>query len=134
MWTTDHSVETDVSADAIWRAWADVDGWPRWNADIERIELRGPFDTGGTIAMTPRGQETVELTIAEAVDGERFVDEADVGGTVVRTMHRIEPLGNGRSRVTYRLEATGPAEAEIGPAVSSDFDDTLAALVDYARG
>jgi uncharacterized protein YndB with AHSA1/START domain len=132
MWMTEQSVETTVSPDAIWRAWADVERWPEWNADIERIELRGPFRTGSVVAMTPHGQETVELRIAQAVEGEAFVDEADVDGTVVRTVHQIELLGDGRSRVVYRLEATGPAAEEIGPAVSTDFGDTLAALVDYA--
>src|SRR5947209_5731486 len=57
MWTTEHSIEASVDAQAIWRAWADVPGWPKWNGDIEHVELTGPFATGSTIAMTPRGQD-----------------------------------------------------------------------------
>jgi uncharacterized protein YndB with AHSA1/START domain len=132
MWASEQSVETTVAPEAIWRAWADVERWPEWNADIERIALHGPFATGSRIAMTPYGQETVELRIAEAVPGEQFVDEADVGGTVVRTTHRIERLDRDRLRVVYRLEADGPDAEAIGPAVSADFGDTLAALVDHA--
>jgi uncharacterized protein YndB with AHSA1/START domain len=129
MWTTEHSRETTAAPEAIWRLWADVERWPEWNADIERIELRGPFATGSTIAMTPRGQETVELRLTEVAEGERFVDEADLDNTVLRTMHRIERLGDGRMRVVYRLAATGPAARDLGPAVSADFDETIAALV-----
>jgi hypothetical protein len=132
MWMTEQSIETTVAPDAIWRAWGDVERWPEWNGDIERIELHGPFATGSKILMTPEGQDTVELRIAEAVAPERFVDEAQVGGTVVRTTHRIEPLGDGRRRVVYRLEASGPAAEQIGPAVSADFAETLAALVEHA--
>jgi Polyketide cyclase / dehydrase and lipid transport len=132
MWTTEHSIETIITPDAIWRAWADVPAWPRWNGDIERIELTGPFADGSTIAMTPKGQEPVQLRLAEVVEGERFIDEADVGGTMVRTTHRIDRLGGGRARVVYRLEASGPAAQAIGPAVSADFDDTLTALVEHA--
>jgi Polyketide cyclase / dehydrase and lipid transport len=132
VWTTEHSIETTVSPEAIWRAWADVDRWPEWNADIERIELRGPFAPGSTIAMTPRGEATVELHVAAAVEGELFVDEADVGGTTVRTMHRIERLDGERVRVVYRMEAAGPAAEQIGPAISADFGDTIAALVEHA--
>jgi uncharacterized protein YndB with AHSA1/START domain len=132
MWTTEHSIETTVAPDAIWRAWVDVTGWPRWNGDIERIELAGLFAEGSTIAMTPQGQEPVHLRLAEVVEGERFVDEADVGGTIVRTTHRIDRLGDGQARVVYRLEASGPAADAIGPAVSADFGDTLTALVEYA--
>jgi uncharacterized protein YndB with AHSA1/START domain len=132
MWATEHSIETDVAPEAIWRAWADVARWPQWNGDIARIELRGPFAAGSTIAMTTEDQDTVELRIAEAVEGEHFVDEADVAGTVIRTLHRIEPRDDGRARVVYRLEADGPAAEEMGSEISSDFDDTLDALVDFA--
>jgi uncharacterized membrane protein len=132
MWMTEHSIETDVPLDAIWRAWAEVARWPEWNADIERIELTGPFATGSKIAMTPYGQDPVHLRVADVIDGQQFIDEADVAGTVVRTTHRIDALDEHRVRVVYRLEASGPAAEEIGPAISADFDDTLSALVEHA--
>jgi len=109
-----------------------VGRWAEWNADIERIELVGPFEADSSIAMTPRGADTVVLRLAEVVDGERFIDEADLDGTTVRTTHRIERLDDGRSRIVYRLEASGPAAEAIGPAISADFDATLAALAHYA--
>jgi len=132
MWTTEHSIETNVGVDAIWRAWADVPRWPEWNGDIERVELTGPFATGSMIAMTPHGQDPVHLRVVDVIGGEQFVDEAEVAGTVFRTMHRIEVLDEHRVRVVYRLEASGPAAGELGPAISADFDDTLRALVEYA--
>lgn len=132
MWTTEHSIETSLGVDAIWRAWADVPRWVEWNGDIERVELTGPSATGSKIAMTPHGQDPVHLRIADVIEGEQFIDEADVAGTVVLTMHRIEALDEHRVRVVYRLEASGPAAEELGPAISADFDDTLRALVEYA--
>jgi hypothetical protein len=44
---------------------------------------------------------------AEAVEPELFVDEADGGDFVVRTTHRVEAVGDERSRITYRMEITG---------------------------
>lgn len=132
MWTTEHSIETNATVDAIWRAWADVSRWPEWNADIERIELTGPFAAGSMIAMTPRDQDQVQLRLSDVVEGSRFVDEAEVAGTIVRTTHSIETLDGQRVRVVYRLEASGPAAEAIGPAISADFDDTLKALVEHA--
>ena len=137
MWEGEHSIETSAPPEEIWRLWADVAGWPAWNADIEEIELTGPFAAGSTIRMTPIGQEPVELRIAEAVEPERFVDEADLGEIVVRTTHHAEPLDGGRTRVTYRMEITGPAAdtlgPQIGPEISGDFPQTLAALVERAE-
>jgi hypothetical protein len=87
--------------------------------------------------MTPPGQEAIELRIAEAVEPVLFVDEADLGDVVVRTTHRVERVGDGRSRVTYRMELSGPAAdtlgPQLGPAISGDFPETLAALVARAE-
>jgi hypothetical protein len=137
MWASEHGIETTAAPEAIWRLWSDVPRWPEWNADLERSELSGPFAAGSVITMTPLGQEPIELRIAEAVAPERFVDEADLGEAVVRTTHRVDRVGEGESRVVYRMEITGPAAdtlgPQIGPAISGDFPQVLAALVERAE-
>jgi hypothetical protein len=137
MWTNEQSIDTTATPEAIWQLWSDVGGWPSWNGDIERIEISGPFAAGSRISMTPVGQDTVELQITEAVEPEMFVDEADLGDVVVRTIHRVDRLDGGRSRVTYRMEISGPASdaigPELGPQISGDFPETLAALVERAE-
>lgn len=138
MWSHEDSVETTASPAAIWRLWADVDGWPSWNGDIERIEIDGPFESGSTITMTPFGQDAVVLRLAEVSEGELFVDQAELSDIVIRTVHRIDRVGSGRVRVVYRMEITGdPAEVigpQLGPQITGDFPQTLAALVQRAQG
>jgi len=137
MWTTEHTAETTAAPEAIWRVWSDVERWPEWNADLERAELTGPFAAGSTITMFPKGQDPIELRVAEASEPEAFVDQADLGDVVVRTIHRLEPLEGGRVRVTYRMEITGPGAdtlgPQIGPEISADFPQVLAALVERAE-
>jgi Polyketide cyclase / dehydrase and lipid transport len=137
MWTYEHSVQTSASPERIWSLWADVARWPAWNDDIERIELIGPFAAGSTILMTPIGGEPIELRVAEAVEPERFVDEARLGELVVRTIHRVRPVSPAAAEVTYRTEITGPDAdtlgAEIGAAITEDFPQTLAQLAARAE-
>jgi hypothetical protein len=137
MWANEHSVETSAAPEQIWRSWADFAGWPEWNSDIERIELIGPFAAGSRILMTPIEDEPVELRITEAVEPDRFVDEADKGEIVVRTVHEARRIDPGRALVTYRMEITGPAAdtlgPQIGPEISGDFPETLSALVARAE-
>jgi uncharacterized protein YndB with AHSA1/START domain len=137
MWSTEHSIETRAAPERIWQLWADVAGWPEWNADIERIELVGPFAAGSRIVMTPGGQEPIELRISDAVEPERFVDEADFDEVVVRTTHRVERSGGDCSQITYRMEISGRQAdtlgPQIGPEISGDFPETLAALVERAE-
>jgi hypothetical protein len=87
--------------------------------------------------MTPVGQDPIELRIAEAVEPDLFVDEAEFADMVVRTVHRVEPLEGDRNRVIYRMEISGPAAdsvgLEIGPQISADFPETLAALAEQAE-
>jgi uncharacterized protein YndB with AHSA1/START domain len=131
MWEYEHSAETNAPADPIWRLWADVARWPEWYGDIERIELDGTFGRGGRILMTPKGDDPVRLELTEVAEPELFVDEADGGEFVVRTSHRAERVESGRTRITYRMEITGPAADEVGPKVgpeiSGDFPQVLAA-------
>ncbi|MCX2180869.1 SRPBCC family protein [Streptomyces sp. SKN60] len=138
MWTYEHSVETDAAPEAIWRLWADVENWGTWNADIASIRIDGPFAPGARIEMAPAGDDPVHLVVTETVDGELFVDEARFGGLVLRTEHWIERGEALPTRVTYRMRITGDGVAElgpqIGPAVTGDWPETVAALIERARG
>jgi hypothetical protein len=137
VWRTEHSIETTASAEAIWRLWADVPGWPDWIADIAHVEISGPFAVGGLISMTPIGQDPVELRIEEPIEPELFIDVAELGDVVVRTIHRVDGLDHRQNRVVYRMEISGRAADEIGsalgPEISGDFPQTLAALVNRAE-
>jgi hypothetical protein len=136
MWDYEHAAPTSASREAIWRLWADVENWASWNSDIEKIELRGPFAEGSTISMTPIGQDTVELRLEDVRENEQFVDQAEVAGVFLRTIHRLEPLADDSVRIIYRMEITGPAAdelgARIGPEITADFPDTIAALIERA--
>ncbi|WP_406739085.1 SRPBCC family protein [Streptomyces sp. NBC_00853] len=136
MWEYEHGIETAATAEAIWRLWADVENWGAWNAGIQKIEIDGPFSVGTQITMTPPGEDPIPLRIAEAVEGERFVDEVSFGDLRLRTVHRIDPVGQDRIRVVYRMEITGNGADEvgpqIGPGITADWPETMASLAELA--
>jgi hypothetical protein len=137
MWTTEHSIETSAAPEAIWQLWSDVRSWKSWNGDVERVDISGEFAVGSTVTMTPIDDEPIELLITEASRPNVFVDQAEFPGLVIRTIHRVDTARGGGSRVTYRMEISGPdadsAGPELGPQISGDFPDTLAALVAHAE-
>jgi Polyketide cyclase / dehydrase and lipid transport len=128
MWTHQESMETHASPARLWQLFADVPGWKAWNAGIEHIELHGPFAEGTTFTMQPPGTDAFVSTLLVVVENQGFTDETVIDGTCVTVAHHIEPLASGRTRVTYSTRITGPAAAEIGPLVTGDFGDVLAAL------
>jgi hypothetical protein len=136
MWEYEHSIETSATPEAIWRLWADVENWGTWNAEIEKIEMNGPFAAGAQITMTPPGDDPVLLRISEAVEDELFVDEARFNGLLLRTTHRIDRIDQNRIRVVYRMEITGTgadeAGPQIGPGITADWPETMASLAELA--
>jgi uncharacterized protein YndB with AHSA1/START domain len=138
MWTYERSAETTAPPEAVWACWSDLRTWPSWNAGIESITVDGPLAAGTRFTMTtPPDGEAITLRIVDVVAGRRFTDQADYGGVVVTTIHRLEPTAHGTTRVTYRTEITGPdadqAGPEIGPAITADFGDVLHALIRRAE-
>ena len=128
MWINETSVEIAAGLDRLWSLFADVEGWPSWNAGIERIELRGPFVDGTQFMMQPPGMEPFVSTLAHVRSGHSFSDVTVLGGTTVTVHHSLAALDDHRTRVTYVVEVTGPAESELGPIVTADFGDVLASL------
>src|SRR3954471_9361165 len=138
MWDYEHSVETSAPADALWERWTEMAAWPEWNAGIAELRVDGPFAVGTSFTMRPPDGDSIQMTLTEVVPGERFTDVMDAGDFVVTTVHRLEPVGDDRTRVVYRTEITGPVAEqvgpELGPAITAGFPDWLAALVAVAEG
>ena len=55
MWVGEASIDVTPGIGRLWALFTDVEGWTRWNAGIERIELRGPFADETQFLMQPPG-------------------------------------------------------------------------------
>ena len=128
MWTDTASIVTTASPQALWRLFEDVAGWTRWNAGIERIALHGPFAAGSTFDMQPPGMDAFTSTLRDVRPNAGFVDETVLEGTRFLVSHELQPLPSGGTRVTYTVKVEGPEAATLGPLVTADFPEVLAAL------
>jgi uncharacterized protein YndB with AHSA1/START domain len=133
MWTHEDSIEMSAPAARVWELFSNVERWKDWNAEIESIELHGPFAEGTTFTMKSPGQEALTSTLIEVRPKESFTDETIVDETRVLVSHRLVALPSGHTRIIYSTQITGPGAAEIGPMVTSDFPDVLAALKNLAE-
>jgi hypothetical protein len=133
-WSAEHCIETAATPETLWGIFRDVPGWKTWNGGIEHVELEGPFAQGTWFTMKPPGQDALRSQLVDVRDNEGFVDETRVGDLVVTVAHRLERLSAGRTRVTYAVDAAGPGAQEIGPMITADFPEVLAALAALAQG
>jgi uncharacterized protein YndB with AHSA1/START domain len=138
VWEYECSVETTAAPEVLWRHWSDMAAWPQWNDGIETIDVEGPFEVGTAFTMTPPGDEPIRMRLVEIKPGESFTDEMDARDFAVRTEHRLEPAAAGLTRIVYRTQITGQAAGhigpELGPQITADFPEVLAALAKRAEG
>ncbi|GAA3087766.1 SRPBCC family protein [Kribbella aluminosa] len=115
----------------VFEVLAQPERWAEWNAGVARIEVHGPFAAGTEAVMVLPNSTALPFTFAWVEPGKGFEDVTEVpdAGVVVRARHELAPIAGG-TQITYRCEAHGPADAaaEVGAAVSSDFQEVIAAL------
>jgi uncharacterized protein YndB with AHSA1/START domain len=128
MWTATASIATSATPQDVWRLFEDVAGWTNWNAGIERIELNGPFASGSTFDMQPPGMEAFTSTLVDVRPHAGFTDETHIAGTRFLVSHELQSLPSGGTRITYTIRVEGLDAETMGPVVSADFPEVLAAL------
>ena len=83
--------------------------------------------------MKPIGQDPITSVIVEATENHVYADQTDLGDVTLRFSQALQPLASGGTRVTHRLEITGPAAdqlgPELGPAITEDFPKAMDALL-----
>jgi uncharacterized protein YndB with AHSA1/START domain len=133
MWVHEYTAETPASPKAVWQVLRDLDQWGSWDTSLEWVRLKGPFQVGSQITMKPNGQDPITSVIVQATENRVYADETSMGGVTLRFSHTLEPLEGGGTKVTHRLEITGPAAdstgPELGPAITEDFPQAMAALL-----
>jgi hypothetical protein len=133
MWTTEHTADTDIEPSAIWASLRDLHSGVPLGEHSDRFELHGPFSVGTEVSVTPQGQDTMRSVIVELDEERGYADRTSFGDVVLLFRHTLTPLHGGGTRVTHRLEISGPAAEEVGPdlgpKISSDFPITMTELL-----
>lgn len=127
---------TDITASAIWSAWADVNQWTRWDDGLESVRLTAPFATGSHFTLKPKGGPTVDIEILQAVAEQRFTDLCRFPLARLYDEHELEATADGVI-VRNRIRVEGPLGWLWGRLVAADMAKGLPAqtdaLVAYAR-
>jgi hypothetical protein len=103
---TAHTASTAAPA-TFFARWADMATWPEWNGDTEWVRLDGPFATGSTGVLKPKGGPKTRFEIAELTDTE-FVDVSKLIGARLTFHHVVETTPDGGSRVDVTVTLAGP--------------------------
>ncbi|MFF2052412.1 polyketide cyclase [Leifsonia sp. NPDC058194] len=135
MWSTEHTGTTALPRTVVWTALRDLHTGDLTYPGADAFELHGPFAVGTELTVTPDGQEPFTSVIVDLAEGETYADRTEFGDVVLTFRHRLADTPEG-TRVTHRLEITGEgadaAGPELGPQISADFPESMAALFEQA--
>ena len=112
-WTFEHSIDCGVTAEFAWTFWTNVSNWTL-DADVESVEIDGPFVAGALGFTKSKRSGLVEWRITEAQTG-RAVIEFPLQGAVGRFVWTFEDRGS-YTRITQRCRLDG---AQAGPYAKS---------------
>ena len=110
-WAFEHTIECNVPKEFAWNFWTDVGNW-KIDADIESVELNGPFTAGSHGATTTRSAGRIEWRIAGVKAGSEAIIDVplpDATGTFHWTFQDL----NGRTRITQRVSIGVSSLAEM---------------------
>jgi hypothetical protein len=106
--------------------------WPEWNTDTEWVRLDGPFQTGSSGVLKPKGGPRTKFVIASVVPGREFTDVSLLAGAKLTFQHLVGRTGDGRTSVEVTVTLAGPLSflwyAVLGKGIAAGLATDLARL------
>lgn len=102
----EYTLETTATKEAIWGIWADVANWNTWDHGIEYSTLNGPFQTGSTGTLKPKGGPLVHTKLTRVEPLKLFIDETKLPLTRIIFTHHLSE-SKGKRIVTTKIEMKG---------------------------
>ena len=105
----EQSIDIDARQQRVWEVLSDIEAWPQRIETVDVVELLTPAPVGEGSCVRlkqpklPEG--TWEVTVWDAPSYFEFRQQS--GGITNVAGHRVEPLEEGRSRLTLTLEMRG---------------------------
>lgn len=128
---------SDVRPEAFFARWADMATWPHWNTDTEWVRLDGPFRTGATGTLKPKGGPATRFVVTALVPGREFTDVSLLPGARLTFQHLVTVAAGGATTVSVRVTLAGPLaffwNAVLGKGIAKSLGADLARLEAAAR-
>ena len=105
----EQSIDIDAPQQRVWDVLSDLEAWPQRIETVDVVELLtpAPLGEGSRVRLKqPKLPEGIwEVTVWEAPSFFEYRQQS--GGVTSVAGHRVEALGEGRSRLTLNLEMRG---------------------------
>ena len=129
MAANERSLDTNAPADSVWRIWSDPSTWPRWNADIQSVNLNRGIATGSSGTMTTKSGGQHQVSIESVQPGRSFELVSDGLPMTKLVFHcEVAPSPTG-SRISQAVSMRGPLAPILSGMAGKRIADTFPALL-----
>lgn len=131
----EYTVSREVDADAatVWAVIADVERMPAWTPTMRRVQVLdgGALRLGARVRVEQPRLPPATWEVTELAPGRSFTWASPAPGLHSVAWHTVEPVGDGRCRVTLGIRQTGPLSfvaGLVGPMTRRYVDTEIAGL------
>jgi uncharacterized membrane protein len=106
----------DAPADAVWAVFTDVERWPTWTDSVTSVELLDGETLGPTSQARIKQPRFPSLVwaVTEMTPGASWSWTTHSPGATTTASHRLDVLGDRRTRVVQTIEHRGPLGVLVG--------------------
>lgn len=106
MWAKSYTVVTkEATKEQLWKLFADVNNWHKWDEGIELAKMEGKFEKGNHFLLKPKNGPKVKIELIETIENKKFVDFTKFPLAKMYGEHIFEETPNGlRITTTMRVE------------------------------
>jgi uncharacterized membrane protein len=103
------AIDVDAPAERVWAVMSDVEAWPEWTDSVSSLRLvdPAPLRVGSRAMIEQPRLRRATWTVIHLDEGSEFVWVATGPGVRTVARHRVEPLGENRSRATLSIDQGG---------------------------
>lgn len=107
MWTKSHSIVTkEATKEQMWKLFADVNNWHKWDTGIDYAKMEGNFQKGNHFELKPKGGPKVKIELVETVENRKFVDCTKFPLAKMYGEHTFDETPNGL-KITTTMKVEG---------------------------
>jgi hypothetical protein len=107
-WVFEESVQTVATAEQVWKIWTDHENWQMWDEGVDWVKADGPFNSGTTGLLKPKGGPAIQFQILHAEPLKGFHDRSFLPLTRLDFIHSFEEASHGKqARIIHRIEMHG---------------------------
>jgi hypothetical protein len=137
MWTKTHKkTYKNISKEAIWKVWKDIDNYATWHDDLEYCRLEGEFVRGNYFLLKPKGGPKFKVWLLDVKENKSFLDCTNFFGAKMYDEHTLEETSEGLS-ITNTITVKGLLAflwiKLVAKGVAKSSAQEMNAAVDFAR-